>query len=190
MIFGDAIKPDGLTISITRAINLEEWTEVLEIVAGLSTASPWWIGDILANCEMQFGEKYAQVIPEGTNPSTLRTYQWVSSQVPPANRHPGLSWSHHRAVAALDPVEQSSLLDQAEAEGWGVRELATRAKGLEPKEREKARVFKVDEHWSKAGDKPSANGIIYGSLTLTMPNEEVLDAQAALWAGKRVMIEI
>ena len=42
MIFGDAISPDGLTISVARAMTLDEWSEAVEMVSGLSTASPWW----------------------------------------------------------------------------------------------------------------------------------------------------
>jgi hypothetical protein len=119
-------------------MTLEEWGEALEIVSGLSTASPWWIGDMLEAADRQYGERYAQAIPEGMSPATLRSYQWVSSRVPPANRRPSLSWSHHRAVSALPPVEQASLLDQAESEGWSVAELGRRVKGTEAPEKAKA----------------------------------------------------
>lgn len=135
MIFGDIVTPDGLTICVARALSLDEWTEAVEVVSGLSAASPWWIGDLLALGALTYGESYAQGIPEDVAPATLRGYQWVAERVPPANRKPGLSWSHHRAVSALDHVEQALLLDQAEAEGWSVAELKCKVKGQEAPEK-------------------------------------------------------
>ncbi len=138
MIFGDAISTDGLTLSINRNMSLEEWSEAVELVSQLEVCSSWWVGDLLCAGENAFGERYAQGIPEGLSPSALKGYLWTASRVPPANRHPGLSWSHHRAVAALPPVEQALLLDQAEAEGWSVAELGRRVKGQEAPEKQKA----------------------------------------------------
>jgi len=37
----------------------------------------------------------------------------VAQRVPRSRRRKGLSWSHHRAVAALDPPEQKEWLKRA-----------------------------------------------------------------------------
>ncbi len=138
LIFGESITTDGLSLQCATALSLDDWAQAVEMISGLSAASPFWLGDLLAMGERAYGEKYAQGIPEGLSPTTLRGYQWVSERVPPANRRPGLSWSHHRAVSALPPVEQASLLDQAEAEGWSVAELGCRVKGQEAPGKQKA----------------------------------------------------
>jgi len=173
MIFGDAITPDGMTLSVARALTLDEWSEAVEMVSGLSTASPWWVGDILAYGCLQYGESYAQGIPEGISPATIRGYQWVAERVPPANRHPGLSWSHHRAVSALPPAEQSSLLDQAEAEGWSVAE--TRQHVTDQPTPVKARTYKV-----------SLGTVSTAHLALDTPDAE--EIAQLLASGKRVTI--
>jgi len=173
MIFGDAISPDGLTITVARAITLDEWSEAVEMVSGLSTASPWWVGDILAYGCLQYGESYAQGIPEDISPATIRGYQWVAERVPPANRHPGLSWSHHRAVSALPPAEQSSLLDQAEAEGWSVAE--TRQHVTDQPTPVKARTYKV-----------ALGTVSTAHLALDTPDAE--EIAQLLASGKRVTI--
>lgn len=144
MIFGESITTDGLSLVVAQAISLDEWTQAVEMISGLSAASPFWLGDLLELGERAYGENYAQGIPDDIAPATLRGYQWVSSRVPPANRHPALSWSHHRAVSSLDHVEQALLLDQAEAEGWSVAELKRKVKGVEePEKREKVPEYHV-----------------------------------------------
>jgi len=179
MIFGDAVTPDGLTISITRVMTLDEWAEALEVVTGLSSASPWWIGDMLSAADHQYGESYAQAIPEGLSSATIRAYQWVAERVPPANRHPGLSWSHHRAVSALPTAEQTSLLDQAEAEGWTVREL--QARGQAPKR--KTSVYHAESYTLDS----VTDGMVW--MSFAFHPEDADEIGTRLQAGKRVTIE-
>jgi hypothetical protein len=180
LIFGESITTDGLSLVVARAISMDEWSQAVEMLSGLSTASPFWLGDLLELGEREYGEKYAQGIPDDISPATLRGYQWVSARIPPANRRPGLSWSHHRAVSALEPVEQLALLDQAEAEGWSVAELRRRAKGQgEPV---KPRVFKVESY-----DITTGGDIVRVSFTL--PHEAAVEINARLQAGKRVTFE-
>lgn len=184
LIFGDSITTDGLSLHVQQEMTLEQWSEAVELVATLEACSPWWTGDLLAMGERAFGEKYAQGIPDDLSPTTLRGYQWVAERVPPANRRPSLSWSHHRAVSALPPAEQSSLLDQAESDGWSVRELAQRAKGQEPQAQEKARVFKVE-----LIDSADASALMDGEVFPYSfeDQEEIADR---LRAGKRVTLEL
>lgn len=182
-LFGEAVSPDGLTLEFKRNLNLEEWSQTLALLSDFSVCTPFWVGDMLVYGSLQYGENYAQGIPEGISPSTLRSYQWVAERVPPAIRHPGLSWSHHRAVSALEPVEQSALLDQAEAEGWSVRELAQWAKGQEPQAQEKARVFKAMSYAVSELDDDLR------SVAFFVSPDDALEINARLQAGKRVTIE-
>lgn len=152
MIFGESITTDGLSLNVAQAISLDEWTQAVEMISGLSAASPFWLGDLLELGERAYGENYAQGIPDDIAPATLRGYQWVSSRVPPANRHPALSWSHHRAISALPPVQQALLLDQAEAEGWSVAELGRKVKGREePEKQQKVLGIAIDRFTADDG---------------------------------------
>lgn len=143
MLFGDAIETDGPSLTITRVTSLDEWTDAVALVAQLEACTPWWLGDLLNIGEHQFGELYAQGIPEGLSLDTLKVYQWVAERIPPENRCSGLSWSHHRAVAAMEASEQAELLGQAEDEGLSVRELTRRSKGQEAESPGKTPEFHV-----------------------------------------------
>jgi len=54
----------------------------------------------------------------------------VASRITPVRRLATLSWSHHEAVAGLEPDQQDGLLAQAEVEGWTVREIRGAAREL------------------------------------------------------------
>ena len=172
-IFGEAVSPEGMTLDFKRGLLFDEWSSTLDFLASFSECSPFWVGDMLAYGCLQYGESYAQGIPEGISPATIRGYQWVAERVPPANRHPGLSWSHHRAVSALPPAEQSSLLDQAEAEGWSVAE--TRQHVTDQPTPVKARTYKV-----------ALGTVSTAHLALDTPDAE--EIAQLLASGKRVTI--
>jgi len=76
------------------------------------------IGDWLLLCEKLFPERFSQIaealpLSEGGRLEFMR----VSGRVPRSTRRKGLSWSHHRAVAALAPPEQKAWLRKAATEG-------------------------------------------------------------------------
>jgi len=50
-------------------------------------------------------------------------YARVASRVSRDRRNPELSWSHHRAVAPLEPSQQIEWLDRAQEKGWTKGEL-------------------------------------------------------------------
>jgi len=177
-IFGDVLKTDGLSLSVAQAtpLTFAQWTEAVQLVSNLSVASPWWTGDVLLYGSLQYGEKYAQGIPEGLSPTTLRGYQWVCERVPPANRHPNLSWSHHRAVAALDASEQARLLEQAEDEGLSVTELRRLVKGSEaPSKREKVVGVAIDRMQAEDGSE-----MVWIKLECEWPEWMAADSKVAL----------
>lgn len=101
---------------------LSRWGEFMGTLGGLERASRWWLGDALAYGEAHYGEKAAQYLDRtGLAPHTLLNLAWVSRRIPASRRRESLTWSHHEAVAALDPLQQESWLAQAEAsEGRGL----------------------------------------------------------------------
>jgi len=110
------------------------WDQAVRITRNLDVMGrnvQWWWGDWLNLCEEIFGEKYAQLIPDvGWDPKTLQNWKWVASRITPVRRLAALSWSHHEAVAGLEPDQQDNLLAQAEVERWTVREIRGAAREL------------------------------------------------------------
>lgn len=76
------------------------------------------IGDAIIAGEALYGEAAYQAF-EALNLSEdgRREYVRVAQAVPRARRRKDLSWSHHRAVAALEPAEQKEWLRRAAEEG-------------------------------------------------------------------------
>ena len=76
------------------------------------------IGDAIMLGEQLYGEEAYQAF-EALNLSeeARREYLRVSLRVPRSGRRKDLSWSHHRAVAALEPPEQKEWLKRASSEG-------------------------------------------------------------------------
>ena len=95
--------------------------EQLEAVGGLlgrmHQSLRFAIGDYLRMMEERFPEKFSQGAEVlGISEEGMREYLRVSEKVPRSIRREKLSWSHHRAVAALEPPEQKEWLERAENE--------------------------------------------------------------------------
>lgn len=92
----------------------EVWGAVLKRLKSAEKAIQWWLGDALRFGERKYGEMYSQALEEiDYSYGTLRDVAWVAGRFELSRRRDNLSWSHHREVAALDPQEQETLLDQA-----------------------------------------------------------------------------
>lgn len=108
----------------------EEWLCCLDYLVHVERHLGFWIGDLLAYGEQQWGATYAELGQRtGYDAGTLRNLKWVAGRVAPEQRHPGLSFAHHQEVVRLPPEQQESVLARAEEEGWtskGVRREAYR----------------------------------------------------------------
>lgn len=90
------------------------------------------IGDWLQLMEARFPEKWSQAAEIlGISEYGMREYLRVSEKVPRSVRREKLSWSHHRAVAALEPPEQTEWLERAETERLSHHQLRDRLR-VEP----------------------------------------------------------
>ncbi len=77
----------------------------------------WAIGDYIILGEQLFKEQAYQAISDlDVSENGLREYVRVAERVPRSVRRPELSWSHHRAVAALEPPAQKTWLAKASDE--------------------------------------------------------------------------
>lgn len=111
----DRVRLTNVSLDFEGELSFEEWSATGRSLQRVGRAWQWWVGDWLNRGEQLFGEEYAQEIDvsEWDN-ETIRGATWVSSKIPRSRRRPGLSWSHHHAVAALEDAEQERFLDLAE----------------------------------------------------------------------------
>jgi len=105
-------------------IPFDQWQALGIRLRFFERAMMWWIGDWVTYGERAYGEMYAQAL-DATDYSyqALRDAAYVSSRFELSRRRDNLSWSHHREVASLEPIEQDEMLDTAVAEKWSTRQL-------------------------------------------------------------------
>lgn len=107
--------PTGLLIP--EGMTFEQWEEIGNSLAGIEQARQWWVGDWVNYGEARYGEKYTQALDAtGLAYQTLMNAASVARKVEISRRRENLSWSHHEAVAKLDPAEQDRWLDRAASE--------------------------------------------------------------------------
>ncbi len=104
--------PDGLSNA--------DWLELMKALFKSHKAMQWAIGDALVYGDRAFGvpERPAGVYQDvawatGYDIGTLYDIASVSRNVPTSLRNQMLSWSHHRAVRALNNEKQKYYLDLA-----------------------------------------------------------------------------
>ena len=103
----------------------EDWEAAFQFAKRSEQSVQFWVGDLIKAVEnAPYSDKYTQAL-DATDYSlrTLQNNKYVASKVPLENRHIGLSFEHHKAVAALDAPKQKEWLDKAEEEGWTVSEM-------------------------------------------------------------------
>lgn len=110
-------------------LSYDEWRDVLALAEHIEAASPWWVVDAVAFGEAKFGEQATHAFPTreddptGARQSKLKQAAWMATKYPRNQRVPGLSYTHHRAAAELEPDERRGLLEYAAREHLSTREL-------------------------------------------------------------------
>lgn len=96
-------------------------------------ASQWWIADLLIYLEKVFPEEFSQLSEElNVAPATRSRWMRVSERIPPSQRNPQLSWSHHFVCSHLGRDERNELLDEAARKGWSKAQLESEIKEEKP----------------------------------------------------------
>lgn len=112
-------------------MSFEDWSAAGANLQSIARSVNWLVGDWLAYGEKQYGETYTQAIEAtGLEVQSLMNIASVARRVNPASRRRELSWSHHEAVASLEPAEQDQWLQEAEREGYTVKRLRSRLAGV------------------------------------------------------------
>lgn len=116
----------------------ERWLDDTAYAIEVWASLPLAIGDMLVYGEERWPEEFAQVIDgfsQRYDIQTLRNYASVCRRVRPELRHPGLSFSHYDAVAALPPAQQEELLKRTVDKNLsreGLRQLVRNIRGVQP----------------------------------------------------------
>jgi hypothetical protein len=124
---GVQFKKDKLIIK--EGMDFKTWEKLGHALKSMQGSIQWWLGDWLNYGEKHYGETYTQAIEiTGYEYDTLAQFKSVSSRVESCSREQNLSFSHHKAVAPLEPEEQKEYLDIAEKENLSVSKLRDRIK--------------------------------------------------------------
>ena len=112
----------------------ERFEDLCCMLGRMHEAVRFAIGDALLIGPELYGERAYQAF-ESLNLSEKGrlVYVRVSDRVPRSRRRKDLSWSHHRAVASLEPPEQKQWLKTASEKGMSHAELRDALRnGAEP----------------------------------------------------------
>jgi hypothetical protein len=112
----------------------DRYTDLCWMLGRMHEAVRFAIGDAILLGEELYGEESHQAI-ESMNLSedARQEYVRVAQRVPRSRRRKDLSWSHHRAIAALPPAEQKEWLKRASVEGLSHHQLRDELRnGQEP----------------------------------------------------------
>jgi hypothetical protein len=124
---------DGFAITydpcgLTGPVDIDTALAALRVLGRTSAAVRWLHGDLVLSMidwdlsRMHEAFEKIAALDLDHQPSLMRSIS-VAYAVPHERRRPGLSWSHHQAVAGFGADEQTAWLDRAEAEGLTVHAL-------------------------------------------------------------------
>jgi len=132
----DKVNLTSVGLTVVGALAFDEWIELMSTLVRLETAFQFAIGDALLYGESKFGEKYSQAMDAtGMSYQSLANMVWVARRVPMCNRVVGVSWTHHRVIASIDPTDQRLLLEMARDSDMPATSLQTHISGKEPRNR-------------------------------------------------------
>ena len=113
-----------------KEIGLAEWSAVGRRLGEIGRCSQWWLGDWIHYGNARFGERYTRAVKlTGYDAQSLMNMVYVASRFDISRRRENLSWSHHAAVAALEPDSQEYWLQRATADKLSVADLRAELRG-------------------------------------------------------------
>lgn len=100
------------------ALEYDRFREICAFLGTLDQELKFAIGDAVNLGPEIFGDPAYQALELlNISEEAKREYGRVAARVPISRRKKGISWSHHRAVAALDPPAQAEWLARVRDEG-------------------------------------------------------------------------
>lgn len=123
-----SISENGL--SVVHDLTFDQWSTLMQTLYRMDTAFQFALGDALNYGETRYGERYSQAMEvTGHSYQSLANYAWVAKAVDMQRRVSGLSWTHHRLVARLEPEQQTEMLQKALNEKLSVTALGDEIRG-------------------------------------------------------------
>jgi hypothetical protein len=120
-----ALSETGLNLPGT--ITREEYESLGSVLGRIQESMRWAIGDYILRGEELFGEDAFQLSESlGISVESRQQYVRVAQAIEPVRRRGELTWSHHRAVYAMEPEDQDRWLDEAVENGWTRGEMDAR----------------------------------------------------------------
>jgi hypothetical protein len=126
----DSVSISETGLAVVKELSFDQWSTLMGTLSRMDTAFQFALGDALLYGESRYGERYAQAVDvTGQSYQALANYVWVSKAVGKERRVSGLSWTHHRVVAKLDPEKQTELLTLAKKNDWTITTLMEEVRG-------------------------------------------------------------
>src|ERR1700712_1570008 len=111
----------------TSAMTFAQWQQIGLFLGRTERSVYWLIGDWWSAGERWNRQRVRLVrddpIWHGPSYRLCQDCAWVAGAYKPSRRREGLTFQHHREVAALQEQEADRLLDMAQAEGLSTRQL-------------------------------------------------------------------
>ena len=110
---------------INAEVEFDKWLIQMKNYNQMTSALPWWRGDLYLYGRINYGETIASGIfdPLIWDVKTWQNNASVCSRVAISRRRETLSYTHHAEVAYLDPEDQEKYLQIAEDLGLTTRQL-------------------------------------------------------------------
>lgn len=133
--YGVKINEKHMTLVLPPDMEFKAYQEIVAMLGVISSAVPFYIGDMMLYGERTYGDAYAQAMNDtGLAYQTLANYVNVARWVEPDVRRSDLSHGHHAAVANMvaqakdgtklpDKERQLFWLDQAATKQWSRGQL-------------------------------------------------------------------
>jgi hypothetical protein len=122
--------PHGVVLSATRLtlpenLDLDQWKAIGIKLCIIDSAMQWAIGDWWRYGHHAYGKRKAFAVANQLpyQFGTLMNLGWVARSVETSCRNEVRSFSHHAAVATLEPEDQKKWLTKAEKGQWSVSKL-------------------------------------------------------------------
>lgn len=187
-------------LEIREGLPYNEWEKIGKVLRHMEGSVQFWIGDWIRYGERTYkgvnSAQYDKAIEEtGLERRTLQDIKYVAQNVSPTCRREGLSFSHHKEIAQLEPEQQKKFLDLAEQNQLTRNELRAEVKKAKFKQAPsfpsgKYQVLYIDPPWDvKAGPEWGSNeesrDLIYPTMTLdeitNLPIDSLADTNAHLY---------
>lgn len=113
-----------LGFTLPENVTWDQFEAIGRMFGSAHEALKFAVGDWLLMGQKVFGDDvYQAVEATGISKASMMQYVRVAERIPMERRNPLLTWSHHRAVVALEADEQDVWLNRAASSNWSKTEL-------------------------------------------------------------------